>query len=47
MNTTQKQETINDEPVPYVHNTNSNYPDKIESYPAVHLSKYELAPVIK
>jgi hypothetical protein len=42
---TPKPETVQDEPF-YVHNVNSNFPERIESYPAVRLSRYEMSPVI-
>ena len=34
------------EPVFCVHNVNSNFPEKVSSFPAIHLSKDELSPVV-
>jgi len=46
METTNPQKE-NTEPVFCVHNSNSNFPDKISSYPAIHLSRYEFGHVVK
>lgn len=45
MDTQTVKEKPTDQPV-YLYNTNSNFPEKIESFPEIHLSQYNLAPVL-